>query len=61
MRDTKERDTNAIPSHALDTIRNPNKTCLPLSRPCLMSYALEYDGALRMIRVSVFSNALIRV
>ena len=30
MRDTKERDTNAIPSHALDTIRNPSEACLPL-------------------------------
>jgi hypothetical protein len=34
------------------------KICLPLSRPSLTSYALETRGALRMIRVSVFSNDL---
>ena len=58
MRDTKERGTKIIPNHTLDKIGNPSKTCLPLSRPSLTSYALEYDGALRMIRVSVFSNDL---
>ena len=47
-----------IPNHALDTIGNPSEACLPPSRPILTSYALEYDGALRMIRVSVFSNDL---
>ena len=47
-----------IPNHALDTIGNPSKTCLPPSRSSLTSYALEYDGALRMIQVSVFSNDL---
>ena len=48
----------AIPSHALEKIRNPSEACLPPSRPRLTSYALEYDGALRMIRVSIFSNNL---
>ena len=47
-----------IPNHNLDMIRNPNEACLPLSRPSLTSYALKYDGTLRMIRVSVFSNDL---
>ena len=45
-----------IPNHALDTIGNPSEACLPPSRPSLTSYALEYDGALRMIRVCIFSN-----
>ena len=58
MRDTKERGAKIIPNHALDMISNPSETCLPPSRPSLTSYALEYDGALRMIRVSVFSNDL---
>ena len=58
MRDTKERGTKIIPNHALDTIENPSEACLPPSRPSLTSYALEYDGALRMIRVFVFSNDL---
>ena len=58
MRDTKARGTKIIPNHALDTIRNPSETCLPPSRPSLTSYALEYGGALRMIRVSIFSNDL---
>ena len=40
-------------------IRNPSEACLPPSRPSLTSYALEYGGALRMIRVSVFSNDLL--
>ena len=48
-----------IPNHALDMIRNPSKACLPPSRPSLTSYAQEYDGALRMIRVFFFSNDLI--
>ena len=47
-----------IPNHVLDTIGNPSEACLPPSRPSLTSYALEYGGALRMIRVSVFSNDL---
>ena len=47
-----------IPNHALDMIRNPNEAYLSPSRPSLTSYALEYDGALRMIRVSIFSNDL---
>ena len=37
-----------------------SKWSLPPSRPSLASYALEYGGALR-IRVSDFSNDLIRV
>ena len=52
----KRGGTRIIANHALDTIRNPSETCLPPSRPSLTSYALEYGGALRMIRVSVFSN-----
>ena len=47
-----------IPNHALDTIGNPSEAYLPPSRPSLTSYALEYGGALRIIRVSVFSNDL---
>ena len=30
MRDTKEKGTKAISSHALDNIRNPSEACLPL-------------------------------
>ena len=57
--DTKERGgTKIIPNHALDTIGNPSDACLPPFRPSLTSYALEYSGALRMIRVFVFSNDL---
>ena len=55
---TKEGGTKIIPNHALDMIRNPSKACLPPSRPSLTSYAQEYDGALRMIRVFFFSNDL---
>ena len=54
----KREGTRIIPNHALDTIGNPSEACLPPSRPNLTSYALEYDGALRMIRVSIFSNDL---
>ena len=43
---------------ALDKIRNPSEACLPPSRPSLTSYALEYGGPLRMIRVCVFLNDL---
>ena len=50
--------TRIIRNHALDTIGNPSEACLPPFRPSLTSYALEYGGALRMIRVSVFSNDL---
>ena len=50
--------TKIIPNHALGMIRNPSEAYLPLSRPSLTSYALEYGGALRMIRVSIFSNDL---
>ena len=57
-RGTKERGTKIIPIHALDKIRNPIEVCLPPSRASLTAYALEYGGALRMIRVSVFSNDL---
>ena len=52
----KRGGTKIIPNHALDTIRNPSESCLPPSRPSLASNALEYGGALRMIRVSIFSN-----
>ena len=54
----KRGGTKIIPNHALDKIGNPSEACLPPSRPSLTSYTLEYDGALRMIRVSVFSNDL---
>jgi hypothetical protein len=54
----KREGAKIIPNHALNTIKNPNEACLPPSRPSLTSYALEYGGALRMIRVSVFSNNL---
>ena len=57
--DTKERGgTKIIPNHALDMIGNSSESYLPTSRPSLTSYALEYAGALRIIRVSVFSNDL---
>ena len=54
----KRGGTKIIPNHALDKIRNPSEACLLPSRHSLTSYALEYGGALRMIRVSVFSNDL---
>ena len=54
----KRGGTKIIPNHALDTIGNPSEARLPPSRPSLTSYALEYARALRMIRVSVFSNDL---
>ena len=54
----KRGGTKIISNHALDTIGNPSEASLPPSRPSLTSYALEYGGALRMIRVSVFSNDL---
>ena len=54
----KRGGTRIISNHALDTIGNPSEACLPPSRSNLTSYALEYDGALRMIRVVVFSNDL---
>jgi hypothetical protein len=54
----RERGTKIIPNHSLDNVRNPSEACLPPSRPILTSYVLEYRGALRMIRVSVFLNNL---
>jgi hypothetical protein len=54
----KRGGTKIIPNHALDQIRNPSEACMPPSRPSLTSYALEYGGALSMIRVSIFSNDL---
>jgi hypothetical protein len=54
----KRWGTKIIPNHALDKIGNPSEACLPPSRPSLTSYALEYGGALRKIRVFVFSNDL---
>ena len=54
----KRGGTKIIPNHALNMIGNPSKACLPPSRPSLTSYALRYGGALRMVRVSVFSNDL---
>jgi hypothetical protein len=52
----KRGGTNVIPNHTLDNVGNPIEACLPPSRPSLTCYALEYGGALRKIRVSVFSN-----
>jgi hypothetical protein len=54
----QKRGIKIIPNHALDKIGNPSEACLPPSRPSLTSYALEYGGALRKIRVFVFSNDL---
>ena len=54
----KRGGTKIIPNHALNTIGNPSESCFPPSRPSLTSYALEYAGALRMIRVSIFANEL---
>jgi hypothetical protein len=54
----KRGGTKIIPNHALDKIVNPSEACFPPSRPSLTSYALEYGGALRMIRISIFSNDL---
>ena len=54
----KRGGTKIVPNHTLDMIGNPSKACLPPSRPSLTSYALEYGGALRMIRVSDFLNDL---
>ena len=58
MEKQKRGCTKIILNHALDKIRNPSEAYLPPSIPSLTSYALEYDGALRMIRVSIFSNDL---
>ena len=52
----KRGGTNIIRNHALDTIGDLSEACLPSSGPSLTSYVLEYGGALRMIRVSIFSN-----
>jgi hypothetical protein len=46
----KRGDTKIILNHALDKIRNPSEACFPPSRASLTNYALEYGGALRMIR-----------
>jgi hypothetical protein len=54
----QERGTKIIPNHALDNVGNPSENRLPPSRPSLTSYSLKYGGALRMIRVYVFSNDL---
>ena len=54
----KRGGTKIISNHALDKIGNPSEACMPPSKPSLTSYALEYGGALRMIRVSVSSNDL---
>jgi hypothetical protein len=54
----KRGGTKIIPNDALDNIRNPSEAWLLPSRSSLTSYALEYSGALRMIRVSIFSNDL---
>ena len=49
----KRGGTKIIPNHG-----NPSESCLSPFRPSLTSYALEYGGALKMIRVSDFSNDL---
>ena len=54
----KRVGTKIIRNHALDMIGNQSEACLPPSRPSLTIYALEYNGALRIIRVFVFSNDL---
>jgi hypothetical protein len=54
----KRGGTKIIPNHALDKIGNPSETCLLPSRSNLTSCALEYGGALRMIRVSILTNDL---
>jgi hypothetical protein len=54
----RERGTRIIPNHTLDNVGNPSEACLPPPRPSLISYALEYRGAMKMIRVSIFSNDL---
>ena len=54
----KRGGTKIIPNHALDKIRNPSEACLPPTIPSLTCYALEYGGALRTIRVSIFSKDL---
>ena len=56
MKETKE-DTRGYtkPRYWQDL---ESKWSLPSSRPSLARYALEYGGALRMIRVFVFSNDL---
>ena len=54
----KRGGTKIIPNHALDMIGNSSESYLPTSRPSLTSYALEYAGALKMIRVFAFSNDL---
>jgi hypothetical protein len=51
----KRGGTKIIPNHSLDKISNPSEAYLLPSRSNLTSYALEYSGALRMIRVSIFS------
>ena len=61
MEKQKRWGTKIISNHALDKIGNSSKACLPPSRPILTSYALEYGGALRMIRVSILSTDLIRL
>ena len=57
----KRGGTKIIPNHALNTIGNPSEACLPPSRPSLTSYALEYNGALRIIRVFIFLNDLMTI
>ena len=57
----KRGGTKIIPNHALDMIQDPSEAYLPPTRSSLTSYALEYAGALRMVRVSVFSNDLCNI
>ena len=58
MKIQKRGGTKLIPNHTLDKIRNPSEACLSPSIPNLTSYALEYGGVLRIIRVFVSLNDL---
>jgi hypothetical protein len=54
----KRGGTKIIPNHALDNVGNLSEVYLPPSRPSLTSYVPNCSGALRKIRVSIFSNDL---
>ena len=58
MEKQKRGDIKIIPNYAPDKIGNLSEACLPPSTPSLTGHVLEYSGALRIIRVSVFSNDL---
>ena len=56
MKDTKKDTRGYTKPRSWQDLES--KRSLPSSGPSLASYALEYGGALRMIRVSVFSDDL---